>query len=84
VLSGIPGQFNHPLVDDAIRKVAAAAKKAGKAWGMPSGSVERTKELMALGASFIAHGADIIMVKQGLEAIQASFAPLGFTFENRL
>jgi hypothetical protein len=28
--------------------------------------------------------ADIVLVKMGLEKIQKDFAPLGFTFENRL
>jgi 4-hydroxy-2-oxoheptanedioate aldolase len=37
-----------------------------------------------MGARFICHGADIIMVKQGLEAIQANFKPLGFSFNNHL
>jgi 4-hydroxy-2-oxoheptanedioate aldolase len=81
VLSGIPGQFDHPLVEDAARKIAAAARKTGKAWGMPSPSPERTRELLERRALFIAHGADILMVKSGLEAIRRSFGPLGFTFD---
>ncbi len=84
VLSGIPGQFDHPLVHDAIQKINAATKKAGIHWGMPSGTVERSKQLLDIGARFIAHGADIIFLKQGLEAMQKSFVPLGFTFENRV
>lgn len=84
IISGVPGQFDHPSIDKAIRRIAAAAKAAGKHWGMPVGSVERAKELMELGARFICHGCDLVMVKTGLEAIQKQFAPLGFTFENRL
>lgn len=84
VLNGIPGQFDHPRVHEAVRHIAAAAKRAGKHWGMPSGSVERTRELLDLGARFIAHGADIIFVKSGLEEMQRRFAPLGFAFDNRL
>ncbi|MFO0816961.1 MAG: aldolase/citrate lyase family protein [Pirellulales bacterium] len=80
VLSGIAGQFQHPLVNQAIERVAKAAKAAGKHWGMPAGTVERAQELMALGARFICHGADLIMVKNGLEEIQRRFRPLGFTF----
>src|SRR6185437_152013 len=30
ILSGVPGEFDHPRVQDAIRKVAEAAKRAGK------------------------------------------------------
>ncbi len=80
VLSGIPGQFDHPLVARAIERVAAAAKAAGKHWGMPCGTPERAQELMALGARFLCHGADLIMVKTGLEQIQRNFRPLGLTF----
>jgi hypothetical protein len=39
---------------------------------------------MDMGARFICHGADIIIMKRGFEQIQAQYAPLGFTFENRL
>jgi hypothetical protein len=39
---------------------------------------------MDLGARFICHNADIVIVKRGLEQIQSQFAPLGFTFENQL
>ncbi|HET6422772.1 MAG TPA: aldolase/citrate lyase family protein, partial [Planctomycetaceae bacterium] len=83
-LSGIPGQFDHPLVHQAIGKIAMATKNAGIHWGMPSGSVERTRQLLDLGARFLAHGADIIWVKQAMEAMQRDFTPLGFTFENQL
>jgi 4-hydroxy-2-oxoheptanedioate aldolase len=84
VLSGIPGQFDHPSYAAAIRRIGDAAERAGKAWGMPSPSLERTRELLDMGARFIAHGADIIMVKTGLEAIRESFAGLGFTFDRSL
>lgn len=80
VLSGVAGQFQHPVVTRAIERVAKAARAAGKHWGMPAGTVERAQELMALGARFICHGADLIMVKNGLEEIQRRFQPLGFTF----
>lgn len=82
VLSGIPGQFNHKLVQKAIEKIAAAAKKHGKAWGMPSGSPERCKELMQMGAQWHTCGADIVWVKNALEAAQKNYGPLGFTFNN--
>jgi 4-hydroxy-2-oxoheptanedioate aldolase len=37
-----------------------------------------------MGAKFICHGCDLIMVKQGMEQIQQRYAALGFTFENQL
>jgi 4-hydroxy-2-oxoheptanedioate aldolase len=84
ILSGIPGQFDHPLLRDALRKVADAARRAGKHWGMPTGSAEQTRELLALGARLICHGADIVMIRDGLEQIQRQFRPLGFMFATQL
>ena len=83
VLAGIPGQFNHPLIDEAIRAVAAAAKAAGKHWGMPVGTPERAKQLLDLDARLLAHGADIIWLKSGLEEMRRQFGPLGFTFDGQ-
>lgn len=80
VLAGIPGQFTHPKVEEAIRSVAAAAHATGKHWGMPVGTPERAKQLLDMGARLLAHGADIIWVKQGLEEMQRKFGPLGFNF----
>ena len=82
VLSGIAGQFDHPKVQAAIERVAAAARNAGKHWGMPVGNPERAQQLLQLGARFLCHGADIIHIKSGLEEIQRRFAPLGFRFGN--
>ncbi|MFO0954041.1 MAG: aldolase/citrate lyase family protein [Isosphaeraceae bacterium] len=80
ILAGIPGQYDHPLIAQAVERVASAAAKAGKAWGMPVGSPEQAKLRMDQGAKFLAHGADILMVKSGLEAIRQNFGPLGFSF----
>lgn len=84
VVAGIPYQFDHPLILEAYRTLSRAAKNAGKAWGTVSGSPEHTRTLLELGATFVCHGADLIMVKQGMERIQQQYAPLGFTFDNRL
>jgi 4-hydroxy-2-oxoheptanedioate aldolase len=84
VLAGIPYQFDHPLIAEAYRTVASAARSAGKWWGTVTSGPEHTRELLALGARFICHGCDLLMVKQGMELIQERYAGLGFTFENRL
>lgn len=84
VIAGIPYQFDHPLIVEALRHVAEAARKAGKWWGTVSGTPQHTQQLLDQGAKFICHGADLILVKQGMEQIQRNYAPLGFTFENRL
>lgn len=84
ILSGIAGQFDHPSIADAIERIAAAAKRSGKAWGMPVGSPEQAKKLYDQGARFLAHGADILMVKSGLESIRRAFGPVGFTFDGSI
>jgi 4-hydroxy-2-oxoheptanedioate aldolase len=84
ILAGVPGQFDHPKIKDAMKQVAAAAKKAGKHWGMPIFSVEHAKEVLELGGRFLCHGADLLMVKNGLEDIAKRFAPLGVTFDRRV
>jgi 4-hydroxy-2-oxoheptanedioate aldolase len=84
VLSGIPGEFDHPNITSAIRRIARSAERAGKCWGMPTGSTERTRELLDMGARFLAHGADIVIVKEGLDAIRSGFGALGFTFDGSI
>lgn len=81
---GIPGQFDHSTMDEAIARVAAAARASGKHWGKPVASTDEADRLAKQGARFFCHQADIIMVKDGLESIQRQFSPLGFTFDNRL
>jgi 4-hydroxy-2-oxoheptanedioate aldolase len=83
ILSGIPGQWDHPLIEDAMHKIAHATKIAGKHWGMPIFSIEHAKKVLDLGGRFLCHGADIIMVKTALEEMKRKFEPLGVTFERR-
>jgi 4-hydroxy-2-oxoheptanedioate aldolase len=84
VLSGFPGRFDHPALLDALENVARAAGKAGIAWGAPAFSAEHARMLMEMGATFLCHNADIVMVKQGLDRIQEEFSQLGFSFANSM
>lgn len=84
ILSGIPGQFDHPRIQKATEAIARAARNAGINWGCPTFSSQHAEALLKLGARFLTHHADILLVKQGLEAIQVDFSRLGFTFNNRL
>jgi 4-hydroxy-2-oxoheptanedioate aldolase len=80
VLSGVPGQFDHPRVQAAVQQVAKAARAAGKAWGMPAFNVEHAKQLLDLGAQLLFHAADIVLLRNGFLDVQRRFAPLGFRF----
>lgn len=84
VLAGIPEQFDHPMIVSAQERIASATRAAGKRWGMPGLSHDHTRRIIEMGASFIAWGTDIVLLKEGFEAIQKQFAPLGFRFDNRL
>jgi len=84
ILSGVPGQYEHQKVRDAIRTVAEAARLAGKHWGLPVYTVEEARHALEMGARFLWHGIDLMLVKAGLAAIQQQFHALGFSFDNRL
>jgi 4-hydroxy-2-oxoheptanedioate aldolase len=84
ILSGVPGQLDAPCVQEAKQRIAAAARRAGKHWGCPVGSVEQARELMEMGARVVFYQADILIIKAGLEQIQREMAALGFGFDNRL
>jgi 4-hydroxy-2-oxoheptanedioate aldolase len=84
ILSGIPGQFGDERVREAKRKIAEAARRAGKHWGCPAGTIEQAQELMDMGARVMFYQADILMIKAGLEQVQQEMSPLGFTFDNQV
>jgi len=50
---GVPGQTNHPQVQQAINQILAAGKKTGKAIGMSLRKVESPKEMIDKGFSFV-------------------------------
>jgi 4-hydroxy-2-oxoheptanedioate aldolase len=84
ILSGVPGQYEHPKVRQAIRSVAEAARSGGKQWGLPVYSAEEARSALEMGARFLWHGIDLMLVKSGFGEIQRQFRSLGLTFDNRL
>jgi 2-keto-3-deoxy-L-rhamnonate aldolase RhmA len=60
---GIPGQIEHPKFVDALRAVAFATKKAGKAAGILLRSPEDTAHYLALGYTFLGCGSDGSMLR---------------------
>ncbi len=65
---GVPMQVNHPSVQKAIDRVAAACAKHGKWWGMPTGSPEAAQSLLDRGARFITCGGDHGSLVNGLRS----------------
>lgn len=84
ILSGFPGRFDHPKIQDAMKQIAEAAARHGKAWGTPSFNVEHCQRLKDMGAQVHFHGADFVAVRAALMKIQREFGPLGFEFADRL
>ncbi len=80
LLAGIPGQFRHARVDQALDMIAAACQAAGKQWGCPGVDPARAADLMKKGARVFYSGSDMVTVKNGLLQLQREFAPLGFEF----
>ncbi|MDP6152935.1 MAG: aldolase/citrate lyase family protein [Phycisphaeraceae bacterium] len=54
-------------MEEAFKRVAAAAQRHGKQWGTPSGSPQRTRELFDMGAGLICHGSEFLALMQMLE-----------------
>ncbi|MEX0794993.1 MAG: aldolase/citrate lyase family protein [Pirellulaceae bacterium] len=74
ILSGIPGQFDHPKILEAVKTVADAAKSAGKRWAATCGSLGQAKQYVEMGASLIFMGCDIVYVMQGLQQLKTDLA----------
>jgi 4-hydroxy-2-oxoheptanedioate aldolase len=64
---GIQGQFDHPLFVEARRKVALAAKKAGKAAGILATAAAQIPVLREEGYTALAFGSDGGAVTAGLQ-----------------
>ena len=70
ILSGVPGQMEHPSVIDALNKVATAAKNAGKHWAATCASPEKIKQAVEQGASLTFHGNDQVFAKIGFDNLK--------------
>lgn len=65
-------------LEECIARVAEAARKHGKAWGMPAGSVEDLRKRREQGAQLLAHGGDFMALLRALEQFSQNFdAALG-------
>lgn len=67
-----PG-VNDPVMLDAQKKIAAAVKKHGKAWGRPVGSAADARTIIDLGAQFVVLGSEFGGIHDHLAACSAEF-----------
>ena len=63
---GIPGQFDSPRFQDAMKRVAVAADRHGLPAGVAAGSVAMAEDWMSNGYRAIAYGADFRVFADGL------------------
>jgi 4-hydroxy-2-oxoheptanedioate aldolase len=74
VTLGVPGEFLHPKCIEALKKVAAASKNAGKAWGILSRDAEHARACRELGCQLFSIFGDVDFVRIGLETLEQRFA----------
>ena len=66
---GIPGQFSHPQYHDAVKRIAVAAKKHGKAAGYMAASADLGREYLGHGFRMIATGTDQGLLQTALSQL---------------
>lgn len=73
---GILGQFAHPRLLEALDAVAAACKRHGKHWGTVAPNPEYTNRCYDKGCRMLSLGADVLAVRQGIEAAKTTYQKL--------
>lgn len=63
---GVPGDFGNPAFLNAVARIMAAAKSAGKPMGRMVSSPEEGKRLHQEGCSFICYSGDVWLFRQAL------------------
>ena len=74
VTLGVPGEFLHPKCVDALKRVDAAVKKAGKSWGILSRDAEHARRCRELGCQLFSVFGDIDCLRAGLTTLEQRFA----------
>lgn len=73
---GIPFQFDHPTMREAINRIALAAKAHGKIFATTVGSAEAAQPYVDMGARVINVGADIVLLLQAWKALKSNLDQL--------
>ncbi len=69
---GAPGQWDHPRLIEARKKVAEVARKYGK-FAATTGGIQSLKEFVDMGYQFISIGADVIGLSAYCNELVSSF-----------
>jgi 2-dehydro-3-deoxyglucarate aldolase/4-hydroxy-2-oxoheptanedioate aldolase len=70
---GVPAQWDHPRLWEAIEHVAQAAHKQGIHWGILPPSLVHARRYVELGCRMLSLGIDVWAVQRGLRAIQTEY-----------
>jgi 2-dehydro-3-deoxyglucarate aldolase len=70
------GNANHSEVQQAMATVFAAARTAGKPTGILAGVEADARRYMAQGATFVAVGSDLGVLRSATQALRDKYAPL--------
>jgi len=73
---GVPGETQHPLLEAAIDRIAAACGRHGKWWGTVTGHPARAQNILDRGGRFLAVPGDHGWLVRGLAETWASFGPI--------
>lgn len=69
---GAPGKWDHPLITETRRRIAAVARQYGKFAGTV-GSPANLQELLSMGYQFVSVGADVVGLHNYFSGILQSF-----------
>jgi 2-dehydro-3-deoxyglucarate aldolase/4-hydroxy-2-oxoheptanedioate aldolase len=70
---GIPGQFSHPQYHDAVQRIAAAARKHGKAAGYMAADAALGREYLGHGYRMIASGTDQGLLQNAIARLMTAW-----------
>ena len=67
---GVPGDVGCATVQEAILHVLSACRRAGKPCGIFAGNAEAARTYIAHGFDLVAHGADVLLLRQGFSSLR--------------
>jgi 2-keto-3-deoxy-L-rhamnonate aldolase RhmA len=74
VVLGVPGQFHHEKVWDAIQRVADACRRHGKSWGCVSPDPKFADRAYETGCRMISMGNEVLVIRRGIDSFKTAFA----------
>lgn len=69
---GAPGEWNHPRLVDARKRVAEACRKHGK-FAATTGPIDRLEEFVSMGYQFVSVGADVLGISTYCHGLVSRF-----------